>query len=77
MQALERRLTEVVSYMQPGASRWRIILVLTSVSTVIGAWHWLADPATMEVHQRPNEGIKAMNGLISPKIKFRIPLCAQ
>ena len=49
LKAVERRLTEVIGWMQPGAGRWRLVLVVSSVATMVGAWLWLSDPATMEV----------------------------
>ncbi|XP_034249460.1 nuclear envelope phosphatase-regulatory subunit 1 isoform X4 [Thrips palmi] len=45
LKAFERRLTEVISCLQPSTTRWRIV----SICTAVGAWHWLTDPNTSEV----------------------------
>ncbi|XP_014788346.1 nuclear envelope phosphatase-regulatory subunit 1 isoform X5 [Octopus bimaculoides] len=49
LKAFERRLTEVIDKLQPAARFWRIILIITSVCTAIGAWAWLWDPATAQI----------------------------
>lgn len=49
LKAFERRLTEVIDKLQPTARFWRIILVLVSVFTAIGAWAWLWDPNTSKI----------------------------
>ncbi|CAG7690008.1 unnamed protein product [Allacma fusca] len=49
LKAFERRLTEVISCLRPTTVRWRIILVLATVCTAIGAWQWLNDPLTSRV----------------------------
>lgn len=49
LKAFERRLTEVIDKLQPTARFWRIILVLISVCTSIGAWTWLWDPNTSKI----------------------------
>ncbi|XP_044736168.1 nuclear envelope phosphatase-regulatory subunit 1 [Chrysoperla carnea] len=49
LKAFERRLTEVIAHLQPSATRWRIILVIISICTAAGAWHWLTDPDTAAV----------------------------
>lgn len=49
LKAFERRLTEVITCLQPAALRWRVVLVTVSVCTAIGAWQWLTDPTTSEV----------------------------
>lgn len=46
LKAYERRLTEVISYMQPSATRWRFVLVIISVCTAIAAYQWICDPDT-------------------------------
>ncbi|KAL0270616.1 UNVERIFIED_CONTAM: hypothetical protein PYX00_007965 [Menopon gallinae] len=45
LKAFERRLTEVITCLQPAAIRWRIVLMAVSLCTVISAWYWLIDPA--------------------------------
>ncbi|XP_013779726.1 nuclear envelope phosphatase-regulatory subunit 1-like [Limulus polyphemus] len=49
LKAFERRLTEVIAYLQPQTKRWRVILFIISTCTAIGAWQWLMDPQTSEV----------------------------
>ncbi|XP_029641720.1 nuclear envelope phosphatase-regulatory subunit 1-like isoform X3 [Octopus sinensis] len=49
LKAFERRLTEVIDKLQPAARFWRIILIIISVCTAIGAWAWLWDPATAQI----------------------------
>ncbi|KAK3919816.1 Nuclear envelope phosphatase-regulatory subunit 1 [Frankliniella fusca] len=49
LKAFERRLTEVISCLQPSTTRWRILLAVVSICTAVGAWHWLTDPNTSEV----------------------------
>ncbi|RUS82453.1 hypothetical protein EGW08_009799 [Elysia chlorotica] len=49
LKAFERRLTEVISGHQPAARFWRIIFILVSLCTVVGAWTWLRDPETTQV----------------------------
>jgi hypothetical protein len=49
LKAFERRLTEVISQLQPATARWRLILAVISVCTATGAWNWLWDPDTLEV----------------------------
>jgi len=49
LKAFERRLTEVISCLRPATIRWRILLVLATVCTAIGAWQWLNDPLTTQV----------------------------
>jgi len=46
LKAFERRLTEVITCLRPGTIRWRIILVVASICTAIGAWQWINDPLT-------------------------------
>ncbi|KAK6645535.1 Nuclear envelope phosphatase-regulatory subunit 1 [Polyplax serrata] len=45
LKAFERRLTEVINCLQPPTIRWRVVLIIVSICTAIGAWHWLTDPA--------------------------------
>ncbi|XP_073975727.1 nuclear envelope phosphatase-regulatory subunit 1-like [Rhodnius prolixus] len=49
LKAFERRLTEVIACQYPATLRWRIILVIISICTAIGAWYWLTDPHTSDV----------------------------
>ncbi|XP_015603026.1 nuclear envelope phosphatase-regulatory subunit 1 homolog isoform X1 [Cephus cinctus] len=53
LKAFERRLTEVITSLQPSTRRWRILLTVLlgfiSVCTAVGAWHWLTDPNTSAV----------------------------
>jgi len=49
LKAFERRLTEIITYSQPTALRWRVVLVVVSVCVAVGAWHWLRDPNTATV----------------------------
>ncbi|KAJ1529941.1 hypothetical protein ONE63_006669 [Megalurothrips usitatus] len=49
LKAFERRLTEVISCLQPSTTRWRSFLAVVSICTAVGAWHWLTDPNTSEV----------------------------
>ncbi|KAF0288833.1 Nuclear envelope phosphatase-regulatory subunit 1 [Amphibalanus amphitrite] len=49
LKAFERRLTEVITCLQPSALRWRVVLVTVSACTAIGAYQWLTDPTTSEV----------------------------
>ncbi|XP_039255883.1 nuclear envelope phosphatase-regulatory subunit 1-like [Styela clava] len=46
LKAFERRIMECITHMQPSTSRWRMVLVIISVCTAIGAWLWLVDPNT-------------------------------
>ena len=49
LKAFERRLTEIISSSQPAAFRWRVVLLVSSLSVAIGAFSWLGDPETAEV----------------------------
>lgn len=49
LKAFERRLTEVIDKLQPTARIWRLLLILVSVLTAVGAWTWLWDPQTTQV----------------------------
>jgi len=46
LRAFERRLTEVISHLQPICRRWRLVLALVVISTLVGAYNWLCDPQT-------------------------------
>ncbi|XP_077538054.1 CTD nuclear envelope phosphatase 1 regulatory subunit 2 isoform X2 [Haemaphysalis longicornis] len=56
LKAFERRLTEVIGYLNPQTKRWRsnfsplssLILFISSICTAIGAWQWLMDPVTSQ-----------------------------
>ncbi len=49
LKAFERRLTEIISSSHPGALRWRVVLLVSSVCVAVGALSWLGDPLTAEV----------------------------
>ncbi|XP_031783879.1 nuclear envelope phosphatase-regulatory subunit 1 homolog isoform X3 [Nasonia vitripennis] len=49
LKSFERRLTEVISSLQPATLRWRLLLCFVSMCTAIGAWYWLTDPNTSAV----------------------------
>ena len=49
LKAFERRMTEIIASSQPGALRWRVVLVVMSVFLAVGAISWLGDPDTAEV----------------------------
>ncbi|XP_054158824.1 nuclear envelope phosphatase-regulatory subunit 1-like [Oppia nitens] len=46
LKAFERRLMEIVSIERPATRRWRIILLVSSLSTSVSAFNWLNDPQT-------------------------------
>jgi len=49
LKAFERRLTEILACYQPQTKRWRIILLILALTTLITAFRWLADPITEKV----------------------------
>jgi hypothetical protein len=49
LKAFERRLTEILACYQPQTKRWRIILLIVTLSTSITAFNWLFDPETEKV----------------------------
>ncbi|CAG0881362.1 unnamed protein product [Cyprideis torosa] len=49
LKAFERRLTEVISNLQPTAYKWRVLLVLVTVVTAVTAWQWITDAKTANV----------------------------
>jgi hypothetical protein len=49
LKAFERRLTEIIACYQPQTKRWRIILLIVTLSTSITAINWLFDPETEKV----------------------------
>lgn len=49
LQMFEQRLDEVLTQLRPRALHWQIILALSFMLTLIGAFHWLTDPETYEV----------------------------
>ncbi|KAK2162237.1 hypothetical protein LSH36_101g02028 [Paralvinella palmiformis] len=49
LKAFERRLTEIISQLQPVTGRWRMVLVFITICTATGAWSWLWDPDTSQV----------------------------
>ncbi|XP_062583525.1 nuclear envelope phosphatase-regulatory subunit 1-like isoform X2 [Saccostrea cucullata] len=49
LKAFERRLTEVIDKLQPTARLWRMVLIVISVCTAVGAWTWLWDSQTKQI----------------------------
>lgn len=49
LKAFERRLTEILACYQPQTKRWRIILLMVTLTTSITASQWLFDPETGNV----------------------------
>ncbi|EEB19315.1 conserved hypothetical protein, partial [Pediculus humanus corporis] len=49
LKAFERRLTEVINCLQPPTIRWRVVLLVVSICTAVGAWYWLTDPALSSI----------------------------
>jgi len=49
LKAFERRLTEVIAQLRPSTLRWRLILAITSLLALCGAWTWIFDPEIMNV----------------------------
>lgn len=49
LKAFERRLTEILASYQPQTTRWRIILLIVTLSTSVSAFQWLLDPETGSV----------------------------
>ncbi|XP_032833529.1 nuclear envelope phosphatase-regulatory subunit 1 isoform X1 [Petromyzon marinus] len=49
LKAFERRLTEIISCLQPATGRWRMVLIVVSVCTATGAWNWITDPETQQL----------------------------
>lgn len=49
LKAFERRLTEIIACYQPQTKRWRILLILATLSTSVTAFQWLTDPRTERV----------------------------
>lgn len=49
LKAFERRLTEVISSLEPQTKRWRVILLLSCAMTAFGAFQWLTDPLTSQI----------------------------
>lgn len=47
--AFERRLIEILACYQPQTTRWRILLMLVTLSTSVTASQWLFDPKTQQV----------------------------
>ncbi|CAJ0575482.1 unnamed protein product, partial [Mesorhabditis spiculigera] len=45
----ERRLKEVITHAQPRATRWRLLLLIASVLTVLSSYYWLRDPEIRNV----------------------------
>ncbi|RWS31659.1 transmembrane protein-like protein [Leptotrombidium deliense] len=49
LKAFERRLNEVVTFLQPQTKKWRLVLAISAIFTAIGAFQWLWDPLTSQV----------------------------
>lgn len=49
LKAFERRLTEIIASYQPQTKRWRILLLIATLSTSVTAFQWLIDPETQKV----------------------------
>ncbi|OQR73764.1 nuclear envelope phosphatase-regulatory subunit 1-like [Tropilaelaps mercedesae] len=49
LKAFERRLTEIVQFLQPPTKQWRVLLALVVLCVVSGANMWLFDPETSRV----------------------------
>ncbi|XP_054162475.1 nuclear envelope phosphatase-regulatory subunit 1-like [Oppia nitens] len=49
LKAFERRLTEVIACLEPQTRKWRILLVVISLATLIGGIQWVSDPITSQV----------------------------
>ncbi|CAF0964726.1 unnamed protein product [Brachionus calyciflorus] len=49
LRSFEKRLTEVVTHLQPSMWRYRILLVTLIILSVFGAWSWLSDPHTAKL----------------------------
>ncbi|XP_033117342.1 nuclear envelope phosphatase-regulatory subunit 1-like [Anneissia japonica] len=49
LKAFERRLTEYITHLGPSTRKWRVILVVATVCTAVGAWQWLKDETTRQV----------------------------
>ena len=49
LKAFERRLTEIIACYQSQTKRWRIVLLIVTLSTSITAFNWLFDPETEKI----------------------------
>lgn len=49
LKAFERRLIEIIACYQPQTKRWRIILMIVTLTTSITAFQWLIDPRTQQI----------------------------
>ncbi|XP_022646980.1 nuclear envelope phosphatase-regulatory subunit 1-like [Varroa jacobsoni] len=49
LKAFERRLTEIVQFLQPPTTQWRALLAFVVLCVVSGANMWLFDPETSRV----------------------------
>lgn len=49
LKAFERRLTEIITYYQPQTKRWRILLLIITITTSVTAFQWLSDPRTQQI----------------------------
>lgn len=49
LKAFERRLTEIIACYRPQTKKWRILLLIISLTTSVTAFQWLTDPITQKV----------------------------
>lgn len=49
LKAFERRLTEIIACYQPQTKKWRILLLITTLTTSLTAFQWLSDPETQQI----------------------------
>ena len=49
LKAFERRLVECISSLRPVANRWRLVLVVSLLFTLVTSWNWLVDQRTTQV----------------------------
>lgn len=49
LKAFERRLTEILACYRPQTKRWRILLIMATLTTSVTAFQWIIDPETERV----------------------------
>lgn len=49
LKAFERRLIEIIACYHPQTKRWRILLLIVTLTTSITAFQWLTDPRTHQI----------------------------
>ncbi|XP_003737738.1 nuclear envelope phosphatase-regulatory subunit 1 isoform X2 [Galendromus occidentalis] len=49
LKAFERRLTEIVQFLQPPTTQWRVALAGVFICALFGAYKWVFDPETSRV----------------------------